>query len=241
MNLTYTEVKGKVSRSRDKNEGALVCGNTRLRVSHISPVSSWDREGAVFALVLHYTEIVRWFPSGLIGSSLNGWNTVTTKRRLRTYGPMMGIGNYKGNFHAWYDGKVWPGTEYTWFYMKHGRICFEDGEPVPETYPARQPRPIPKSRDILACPLPGDAFRDPSGKAWVCVKFETQNVLLSYLGDHPDDSRYIIRRDEAVLGLSTLELLVLAAPGWEAIPRFTWSRTLRGTPARVICASFNAG
>lgn len=227
MAMNYMGAKYLFSKARYKWEGKTMSMlNTRLVVSSLSPntARNWDKEGTVFALRYHRTEIVRWFSDGRIASSFNGWDTITTRRRIREYSPV-NIGTSNGCIHAWNNGKLWSGDAYTWFFTNDaGEICFDDGVPVPDVHSVRHARPIPKSRNPLTQPLLGDAFRDPKGKKWVCVAFESQNVLLPYLGDLPDDPRHIARGPGNHMGLTPLELLTMAAPGWETIPRFPWTR-----------------
>ena len=92
MSRTYEQVRRDFGTARDKDFGKpMGMANTRLRVSRVSPTPThhWNHPDTVFALVFWSTEIVRWFPSGLVGASLNGWNTMTTKKRLREYGPKL--------------------------------------------------------------------------------------------------------------------------------------------------------
>jgi hypothetical protein len=224
MGLTYFGATQELAKARDKHEGRSAgMINTKIKVSRVSPTAKWNDPDVVLALVFHSTEVVRWYPDGRTGISLGGWDTITTKRRLREYGPGVGIGTHRGSTCAWQNDSIWPGTPDDWFYTKNGNLCFENGERVPKATPVVKARPIPKSRDTLTHVLAGDAFRSPSGSTWVCVRSNEQLCLISYAGDHPDNPRCCVQGPNAPLGLSTLELLAMAERGWEAIPRFTWS------------------
>ena len=226
--FSYPIIRTLFASSRDKYEGKpMDMLNTRIKVSRRSPTTyrDWKSPDTVFALTYFGTEVVRWYPDGLASVSFNGWDTITTRRRIREHTPGIGIGRQQGFVYAWQNGRVWPGTDTTWFYSKRGELCFEDGTAIPDSLRTRAPRPLPKSRKPLNSPKLGDAFRDPQGRAWLCVvETPTTNRLVPYAGDHPDDPRYVVLAAGASLGLTQLELLVMAAPGWEAISRFTWSR-----------------
>ena len=237
MSKTYAQVRQAFSTARDKEAGKPVMDNTYLLVSRESPTCGrrWNFPETVFALKYWHTEVIRWYPDGRVATSFNGWDTITTRRRIREYSPLH-LGTYRGVIHAWHAGKLWAGTDSTWFWHTGPEgLCFEDGSPVPDVFPVPLARPIPKSRNTLTRPLAGDAFRDPKGKTWVCATAAGGGVLgLSpYEGDVEPDPRYFVQGVGTPKSLCSLELLVMAAPGWEAIPRFLWTQPLTVTPNRT--------
>ena len=224
---SWLNCRGAIWKARSKHEGRKIMGNTYLRVSRISPTSDWDKDGVVYALVYHYTEIIHWYPDGRQSFSVNGWNTITTKTRIRKWS-RGSIGANRGEISGHAGGRAWPGNEKTWFFTnQEGVLCFEDGSKMPSTRCARIAKPIPKRRDTLSDPLPGDAFSSGDGKFWICLEHAKgcARFLSSYLGDHPDNPRNIVRdTDVDDVGLSQLELLSRSGGDWKAVPRFTWRR-----------------
>ena len=229
-----------MKRARSKDRGKKLMGNTWLVVSEVSPTDDWKSDEVVYAVQHWYTEVVRYFPNGVVAASLGGWNTVTTKMRVRRFSPIA-IGTDGGRVGASaMNGSSpvrWTGNEDTWFYWKQeggrnqGYMCFRDGGQVPNLLHARRKDTIPKSRDTLCDPREGDAFRDRQG-LWVVAKdlssYPRRLALFAYLGDHPDD------RSLCVIPPGTptprelpdqLELLSTAhSGGLKPINRFVWKR-----------------
>ena len=124
--------------ARNKEAGKPLMGNTRLVVSEVSPTDDWKSDEVVYAVQHWYTEVVRYFPNGIVAASLNGWNTVTTKLRIRRYSPFSIYTNRsRVSAGVGYAGSRWSGSEDTWFYWKRqdrqdrGFLCFQDGGRVP--------------------------------------------------------------------------------------------------------------
>tara|TARA_Y100000034_G_scaffold129839_1_gene187059 strand:- start:194 stop:925 length:732 start_codon:yes stop_codon:yes gene_type:complete len=231
---TWDWARAEMKRARDKDKGKPLMKNqsTYVVVSNESPTwlredGSWDDEDAIYALELWGTEIVRYYPNAVVAASLNGWNTVTTKKRI---GDFSGFTLYSAEEQVFggCGGRHWVGDAYTWFYAKNGRLVFKDGREPPTLMGVRKPKPIPKSRDTVARPLVGDAFEDGLGQ-WVCAidmrKWPRAARLYHYLGDHPDD-RSLFITDRSVPSrdlLSPVEMLAGALDGGlRAIERFEW-------------------
>jgi hypothetical protein len=66
------------------------------------------------SVFLHGNEIVRRDPSGLVFSTLAGWNTSTTRERVNS---ITGMGFHQVNFCAFLDGE--PINENDWFVKCH--------------------------------------------------------------------------------------------------------------------------
>jgi len=218
------------TKPRCKTSGKPLMGNTRLVVSHVSPTREWETDETVYAVRHWHTEVVRYYPNGVGAASLNGWNTITTKKRVRRFSPLQ-LGSDRGQIMAYmggYGGQRWIGCEDTWFFWKEGRLVFQDGGNVPNLLHARRKDTIPKGRDTLVNTKEGDAFRDGSG-CWVLAEniqiWPRRLQLYPYLGDHPDDRGLCVTTpDMEPRALWTpLELLASAVgEGLKPINRFLW-------------------
>lgn len=248
---SWSQVRGLIEKARDRGygrpaEGARR-GQTRLKVSRESYVP-WNSAEAIFCLVYHDTELIRWYPDGRESASLNGWDTVTTKDRISTHSRFH-IGTDRGRIMGGIGGSRWPGDETTWFFSNSsGELCFEDGTPVPFIRKVKAATPIPKSRKPILNPKPGDAFQDINGNCWICwqparhengYNWSTNGkqdcCLIRYLGDHPSRSDIAITdKNTNPVYMSTLDKFVFSAStDWKVIPRFTWTQDNRNIPNQM--------
>lgn len=90
--MTYAEmlnlVNGKTNRQERK-----IGNNTYAEIEHDKSIS----------VRLHGTDVVRFYPNGLVKLNSGGWRTHTTKQRINKYSP---VGVFQKNFE-WYldDGR----------------------------------------------------------------------------------------------------------------------------------------
>lgn len=234
MTYDWQWARGEMHRARDKQRGRALKTNqsTYLRVSYESPTDDWRSDECVYGLFLWGTEIVRYYPNGITAAGLNGWGTVTTKARIKEFSPM-NIFSERDTYYGCCGGAWFPGDESTWFYVKEGNLCFQDGTHTPPVLWTRMPKPIPKRRDTVERPLPGDAFRE-GPKMWVCATDRRHGSripkLYPYLGDFEDDRRLTVTvpgwREQARDMLTPLEQLSRSqdAVTLVAIERFTWKK-----------------
>ena len=85
--MTYREIvkliHGKTNRSNRK-----IGNNTYAKIEDDDSVS----------IRLHGTDVLRFYPNGLVKLNSGGWRTTTTKQRINKYSP---IGVFQKNFQ-WY-------------------------------------------------------------------------------------------------------------------------------------------
>jgi hypothetical protein len=240
MMYDWLWARAEMKKARNKERGKALKGNqsTYLRVSYESPTDDWQSDECVYGLFLWGTEIVRYYPNGVVAASLNGWVTITTKMRISEFSPLR-IGSVRGCIYGASQElrrQWWIGGEDTWFYCKDGKMCFKGGGSVPNVMSVRKAKPIPKSRDTVSAPLEGDAYEDALGK-WICAPQRVNStfgytsghwlVLYPYYGDHPDDRGIFITDPDPTPRelLSPTELLATAADeGLRPIERFVWSK-----------------
>ena len=106
--MNYPQAKAdyqnRIQYQSGKYEGARLENNTRL-------VQREHHGIECYAVKLHNTDIVTYFPNGLVMLNTGGWYTVTTKRRINKYydGPDIVQVNYE-----WYigGGPKYGGTLY---------------------------------------------------------------------------------------------------------------------------------
>lgn len=74
--MTYTEAKNILDSKRGDKNRKKIGNNTYL-----------IRYSDYIAIVLHYTEVLRFYPDNQIVLDSGGWQTYTTKNRINTYLP----------------------------------------------------------------------------------------------------------------------------------------------------------
>jgi hypothetical protein len=211
--------------ARDKDYGRVLDKNTRLRVSsqvHGRYSKDLNPSEIVYSIVHFRTEIIQIYSNGTYGITPQGWDTTTTKKRIRQHSP---VGLYKMKDGAWLGNYGWgiPVETDGCYIVDAMRRTIRDtsGVEVRQTANVGPPRPLPKHRNPLSKPVRGDLLRSPSGEHWVVGSTgsgETKRLhLVEYIGDMP------ARRKWAAVGTTTLELsplFLLTIDGWRAVPRF---------------------
>lgn len=229
MSQNWLWARDQMTSARNKARGKPLAKNksTYLMVSGVSPTQDWKSDECVYALKLWGTEIIRYYPSGLIGVSMNGWSTVTTKKRIRDFGGPLSLYTDRYQVLCFGHGRCWLGCEDTWFYSNGEEMVYKDGLGLPGLVNCRQPKPIPQRRDTLSDPKIGDAFSEGT-RHWICAaqrQWPHTPRLFGYLGDHPEDRSQVVT-DSGVESrdlLGGMELLAMAhSGGLEPIERFLW-------------------
>jgi len=223
--MYWSEVASEFSRARNKWVGRCLSPNTRLRVSRVSKVDVGPER--IFGLFLHGNEIIRWYPDGTEEASLAGWDSVTTKRRLRQYSAIE-IYSDVGNVWARHGNQRWPGSATTWF-RTHGGDLKIPGTSlnVPTLLQVgKVGGQVPKRRDPMSNPIEGDIFETGKGEHFVAVASGYRSLFgRRYFGDLKADRRYVISTEGRIgssLGLSGIEMLSRVGEGWKPVKRFLW-------------------
>ena len=210
--------------ARDKHEGRILDRSTRLRVSrrvHGGYSKDLIPSEIVYSIVHHRTEIIQIYLNGTYGITPNGWDSTTTKKRIREHSP---VSLYTNRGVAWLGGYAWglPIDTCGEYIVDIGRRVIRDpsGIEVSQTLNVGSPRALPKSRNPLSKPVRGDVLRSPSGEHWVVARMPRPSktlYLAEYLGDMP------AFRSWAAVGGGVMDLsplLLLSFDGWTAVPRF---------------------
>jgi hypothetical protein len=221
-----------IRRARDKDYGKPVGCNTLLKVSRVSPTREWESDEVVYAIEFHSTEVVRYYPNGVVSAGFNGWPTITTKRRISDYSPFA-ISTDQDQVIAhcgrWSSGQKWIGGDYTWFFWKDGHLIFQDGSRMPDLRGARIKLKVPDRRDTVTKTLEGDAFKE-GNRYWVAAQRKERYGdrllrLYPYYGDHPENrALFITDNSESPRDLlSPLEMLANCDHGGlTPVNRFLW-------------------
>jgi hypothetical protein len=90
-----TDYQNRIAYQSGKYEGVRLENNTRLVQRHPHGIEC-------YAVKLHNTDVVTYFPNGLVMLKTGGWETVTTKRRINKYhdGPRI----YQEDYIWYIDG-----------------------------------------------------------------------------------------------------------------------------------------
>jgi len=109
--LTYSDCKEEVKRARNKEKGKKIDHNTYLR-----------KEGEIFFIKLHNTDIVMIDPGNIYTHFHGGWITVTTKDRILKFSPI----SFYQKSHVWYIGRYPHKKDNPVFF--EGIQCNSEGE-----------------------------------------------------------------------------------------------------------------
>ena len=244
----WKSAQAALGRARNKQNGKHLKRNTFVVLSSDSPAGEeWDSAKAVYAIQYHYTEIIRYYPDGMVGESTGGWDTISTLANIRRYGVFtlsndreMVWASRQGYEPSPLRGAVWPHGD--WSYWKDRNIIFPDGTPVPALMKTRCPLDSQvlgyerkkRSRNPLHDPRVGDVFKGSGGELWIFVKLNTFNQnygtgakgFVRYFGDCPmREQAVVVDPDVAALEYgNTLFLLAQVGEEWKVWHRFTWER-----------------
>lgn len=217
--------------ARDKYEGRPLGVETQLVVSRKSPTRDWSSDQLVYAIRYHGTEVVRYYPNGNVGIHLNGWDSKTTKARVREYSPGVSIWSSRGETMLTWCGPledrhhclVIPmDTEKEYFITPARSVIMPNGFEVKDwTGRVALPRSATFPAKRISDPPRGGVLVSPEGVHYVVAsKNGIKTVLCEYLGDFADDRNWTFlgRRN-----IEVNELFALTMADWTPGSRFVRS------------------
>ena len=183
--LNYEEACNTLGRMKDGSlrPSRKVGNNTYLKL----------RDRGVIAVLLHSTDVVRFYPDGCVKLDSGGWKTLTTKDRMNRFSPLS-VCSDKG---VWYvsDG----GGE-------HDTFTFADGLTYrPETGEFKGVGPDPKetvklrkrvakyAKDFVAAFVKGDVPEPSGGDCWCCSMFDRAGATnnADHIKEHIEESYFV--------------------------------------------------
>lgn len=182
--------------ARFKDDGKPMGVRTRLVVSDVSP-SKHGSDDTVYAVKYCWTEVVRYYPNGIISVNMEGHDSKTTKARVRDHAGGTYVCGDRGDellLPFGYTTHFVPVNfckEY--FIDRKNRMMYG---PQGEAYDKRvvkvvKPKPVPKYRDPVKSMFKGDVLTDPFGDDWmVFVSREREKVMVRYFGDDPNNTAF---------------------------------------------------
>ena len=213
--------------ARNKDNGKPLGVQTRLVVSRNSP-KPFGHDETVYAVQYWYTEVIRFYPSGLIGVNLDDHDSKTTKMRVREFSGVSIWGRKGTTFivpFGHHDITAPMDTTKEYFVdAKNRTLISPDGFVYDKSLElVALPKPLPKSRNPAANPLLGDVLVNSAGEHYIVAKkrqFRTSEVeLRRYYGDDPIDRRYCHLDSGAGLDISPMFLLA-SEHSWKPAERF---------------------
>ena len=201
--LNYEEACNTLGRMKDGSlrPSRKVGNNTYLKL----------RDRGVIAVLLHSTDVVRFYPDGCVKLDSGGWKTLTTKDRMNRFSPLS-VCSDKG---VWYvsDG----GGE-------HDTFTFADGLTYrPETGEFKGVGPDPKetvklrkrvakyAKDFIAAFVKGDVLEPSGGDCFYCSMlkgFGDKSHVLKHIEESYFVSSLLVNAMEA-FGASPAEKMVV--------------------------------
>ena len=184
-------------KARDRYEGRPLGVETRLVISRKSM-----GDEPTYAIRYHSTEIVRFYPDGNVGIQLNGWDSKTTKARVREYSPGSIWTSRGETLLAWGYSPMSTlpiDSEKEYLLTPRGTVLLPTGAEVVDTVMrVRQPRREAITQREVSRPTNGSVIVSPEGVRFVCIKRTSQDAdvggdvhLQEYLGDYDFDRNYV--------------------------------------------------
>lgn len=210
-------------KARDKYEGRPLGVETRLVISRKS-----RGDEATYAIRYHSTEIVRFYPDGNVGIQLNGWDSKTTKKRVREYSNAS-VWTTRGETLlavGYSPMKVIPiDSEKEYLLTPRGTIILPSGVELSDTVERiRQPKRETITKREVNRPPHGNVIVSPEGVKFICEKRTTRSsppggslTLREYLGDYDYDRNYVFLGDRKI---EVNDLFALTMADWTPSSRF---------------------
>lgn len=214
----------KFKRCRNKYEGARVAVNTRIK-----QVGSDPGGASILAMSYCGTELVRWYPDGRIQVRTDGWNTVTTKRRVFEYSGVtcastrghhsfVNVRNDRLHLAEIVDDGEWK----TLHRNSNGQTYWvgANGQPVEGVVRVAANKARSKKRNPFTKLCAGDVLISPEGKHYFTLRAHRSSPmkLVRYFGD-PAENRARLSYDDEI-EVNELFALAMQAGGWTAGSRF---------------------
>lgn len=218
----YGEAEARASRSRSMNkDGAPMGVRTRLVKSSATPR---DSSRPVYAIRYCWSEVVRYYPTGIIGVTLSGYDTKTTKLRVKEHSNavfwssrgdtfVMPFGWGRVSIPVDTSSEYFVDTARRAFYGPRGEVYDKDVVEVGRY------KPLPKVRKPERSMFRGDVLTDPQGQDWIVVG-TSDKALYRYYGDDPNNRSYCHLGPEAEsIQINDLLMMTVSA-GWKAKERY---------------------
>ena len=225
--FNYATAKNRASRARNMSNGAPMGVRTRIVVSDTSRAKHGE-DGCIYAMEYCYSELVKYHPNGLLEINCNGWDSKTTKERIREFSDIY-VHLHRGQLSMIPFG--WGRVELpingcvSYFVDKEASLVYG---PEGEVYDKSIRRvgafkPLPKSHRPERTMFVRDVLVDPEGNDWMVVDASRVSevegkALVRYYGDDPNDRSYA-HLGEELRQVNDLFLLSMG-DGWTAKERY---------------------
>lgn len=196
MSVTnYGTAVKRAARAKNMDNGAPLGVRTRLVVSRISPAKHKE-PGCIYGVEYCYSEIVKYHPSGIVEINCHGWESKTTKQRIREHSDVL-VFSSRGDVtmipFGWGTMEIPIRTDHSYFIDRGARLVYG---PAGEVYDKKVVKvgafkPLPKVRQPEKTMYRRDVLTDTSGADWmVRTDDRGQKVLVRYYGDDPNNRAY---------------------------------------------------
>ena len=196
MSVTnYGTAVERAKRARNMDNGAPLAVRTRLVVARRSPADHKQPE-CVYAVEYCGSEIVRYHPNGIVEVNCHGWESKTTKQRIREHSDVL-VFSSRGDVtmipFGWGTMEIPIRTDRSYFVDRGSRtVCGPDGEVYDKVVVKIGAfRPLPKVRRPEKTMFHQDILTDEAGCDWMVVGKGQERVLVRYYGDDPINRAYV--------------------------------------------------
>lgn len=195
MSVThYLSAAARAKRAKNMDNGAPLGVRTRLVVARNSPADH-KQPGCVYAVEYCSSEIVRYHPSGLVEINCHGWESKTTKQRIREHSEVL-VFSARGDVtmipFGWGEMEIPIRSDLSYFIDRGARAVYG---PHGEVYDKKVVKvgafkPLPKTRRPEQTMFVKDVVTDQMGQDWMVLMESGQRVLVRYHGDDPINRVY---------------------------------------------------
>jgi hypothetical protein len=191
----------RAAKAKNMANGTPLSVRTRLVVSRGSE-SKHKAPGCIYAVEYCFSEVVRYHPSGIVEINCHGWETKTTKQRIREHSDVL-VFSARGDVtmipFGWGTMEIPIRTDMSYFIDRGSRVVYG---PDWEVYDKKVVKvgsfkPLPKVRQPAKTMFNRDVLTDDSGNDWmVRLDDRGQKILIRYYGDDPNNRAYAHLGDE---------------------------------------------
>jgi hypothetical protein len=210
----YSTALSRAARAKNMYNGAPVSVRTRLVVSRYSRAEHKE-PGCIYAIEYCGSELVRYHPNGVVEVNCNGWESKTTKQRIREHSDAL-VFSSRGDVtmipFGWGEMEIPIRTDKSYFIDRGSRTIYG---PSGEVYDKKVVKvgafkPLPKTRRPEQTMFAKDVLTDRNGQDWMVLGAGGDRELVPYYGDDPNNRAYAHLGEESQ---PVNDLFLLAANG----------------------------
>jgi hypothetical protein len=191
---SYGTAVNRAAKAKNMANGTPLSVRTRLVVSRDSKAKHKE-PGCIYAVEYCFSEVVRYHPSGLVEINCHGWESKTTKQRIREHSDAL-VFSSRGDVtmipFGWGTMEIPIRTDRSYFVDRGSRTVYG---PDGEVYDKKVSKvgafkPLPMTRRPERTMFARDVLTDRNGQDWMVLGVGGDRELVPYYGDDPNNRSY---------------------------------------------------